>query len=107
MFQTDPNWSNFFIGQHPSTGETRLILLDFGASRAYSKKFADLYIKILKAAYDNDKEAMIGYSRKIGFLSGYESKIMEQAHCDSISILGETLASKEPYDFGKQVYICL
>jgi aarF domain-containing kinase len=77
-------------------------LLDFGASRVYPKRFADLYMRILKAAYDDDTDAMLHYSRKIGFLTGYESKVMEQAHCDSISILGETLTSKEPYDFSKQ-----
>lgn len=60
-------------------------------------------MRILKAAYDNDQESMLRYSRDIGFLTGYESKVMEQAHCDSISILGETLTSKEPYDFSKQV----
>ena len=27
---------------------------------------------------------------------------MEEAHCDSITCLGEVLVSKEPYDFAKQ-----
>ncbi|VDM93529.1 unnamed protein product, partial [Onchocerca ochengi] len=102
FMQTDPNWSNFYLGKHPTTGGPRLILLDFGASRSYPKKFVDQYMNIIRAAYDNNRDKMLEYSRKIGFLSGYESKIMEDAHCESISILGETLASTTPYDFSKQ-----
>uniref|UniRef100_A0A914C0R5 ABC1 atypical kinase-like domain-containing protein n=1 Tax=Acrobeloides nanus TaxID=290746 RepID=A0A914C0R5_9BILA len=102
FMQTDPNWSNFFLGKHPSTGDPRLILLDFGASRSYQKKFVDQYMHIIRAAYDEDREKMLKYSRKIGFLTGYESKVMEQAHCESISILGETLSSNKPYDFSAQ-----
>ncbi|EJD73810.1 atypical/ABC1/ABC1-A protein kinase [Loa loa] len=102
FMQTDPNWSNFYLGKHPTANVPRLILLDFGASRSYPKKFVDQYMNIIRAAYDNDKDKMLDYSRKIGFLSGYESKVMEDAHCESISILGETLASTAPYDFSKQ-----
>jgi aarF domain-containing kinase len=102
FMQTDPNWSNFLFGKHPINGEPRLILLDFGACRVYPKRFVDLYMRIFKAAYDGDTDAILHYSRKIGFLTGYESKVMEQAHCDSILVMGETLTSKEPYDFSKQ-----
>jgi len=102
FMQTDPNWSNFFLGKHPESGEPRLILLDFGASRSYSKKFVDQYMHIIRAAYENDRKKMLEYSRSIGFLTGYETKIMEDAHCDSIECLGDVLVSKEPYDFAKQ-----
>ncbi|KHN84282.1 Ubiquinone biosynthesis protein coq-8 [Toxocara canis] len=100
--KTDPNWSNFLFGRHPLSGEPRLILLDFGASRSYPKKFVDQYMHIIRAAYDLDKERLLKYSREIGFLTGYESKVMEDAHCESILILGETLASSGPFDFSKQ-----
>uniref|UniRef100_A0A915Q312 ABC1 atypical kinase-like domain-containing protein n=1 Tax=Setaria digitata TaxID=48799 RepID=A0A915Q312_9BILA len=100
--KTDPNWSNFYLGKHPTGNGSRLILLDFGASRSYPKKFVDQYMNIIRAAYENNRDKMLEYSREIGFLSGYESKIMEDAHCESITILGETLASITPYDFSKQ-----
>lgn len=102
FMQTDPNWSNFYLGKHPTAGSLRLILLDFGASRTYPKKFVDLYMRIIRAACDKDKDKILEYSRKIGFLSGYESEIMKDAHCESIYILGETLTSTDPYDFSKQ-----
>ncbi|CAD5217227.1 unnamed protein product [Bursaphelenchus okinawaensis] len=102
FMQTDPNWSNFFFGLHPKTGESRLILLDFGAAREYPKEFVDKYMKILHGAYNQDREAMLHHSREIGFLTGFEDKVMEKAHVDSISILAETLVAREPYDFGRQ-----
>ena len=49
---------------------------------------------------------MLEYSRKIGFLTGFESKVMEDAHCTSIEVLGETLASREPFNFASQVFDC-
>lgn len=102
FMQTDPNWSNFFLGKHPKTGEPRLVLLDFGASRAYGKKFVDIYMNIIKAAYDGDKKMIIEHSREIGFLTGYETTVMEDAHVESVMIMGETLASNHPYNFANQ-----
>ena len=40
--QTDPNWGNFFYNQE--TG--KMYLLDFGASREYSRNFLDHYIEV-------------------------------------------------------------
>ena len=102
FMQTDPNWSNFYFGKHPHTGKPCLLLLDFGASRTYPKKFVDQYMHIIRAAYDNDTEEIMKWSRTIGFLTGYETKVLENAHLDSVLILGETLASAKPYDFSKQ-----
>ena len=53
----------------------QLVLLDFGASREYSKKFVDNYMKVIKAAADKDKQAVLDYSVKLGFLTGYETKV--------------------------------
>ena len=59
FLQTDPNWANFFFGKDAKTDNWRLILLDFGATRSYSKKFVDQYMRIIKAAYDgNEKEVV-------------------------------------------------
>uniref|UniRef100_A0A915EJU5 ABC1 atypical kinase-like domain-containing protein n=1 Tax=Ditylenchus dipsaci TaxID=166011 RepID=A0A915EJU5_9BILA len=102
FMQTDPNWSNFLFGSHPVTNEPCLILLDFGASRSYKKIFVDRYMRIIKATYDEDEEKILKYSREIGFLTGYESKLMEKAHCDSTRIMGEVLTSRKPYDFALQ-----
>uniref|UniRef100_A0A8I4A3T3 Atypical kinase COQ8A, mitochondrial n=1 Tax=Callithrix jacchus TaxID=9483 RepID=A0A8I4A3T3_CALJA len=77
-------------------------LLDFGATREYDRSFTDLYIQIIRAAADRDRETVRAKSIEMKFLTGYEVKVMEDAHLDAILILGEAFASEEPFDFGTQ-----
>lgn len=98
FMQTDPNWSNFLYDPE----EDRIILLDFGAAREYGREFVDNYIKIIRAAADRDAEKVFEYSKILGFLTGYESKSMRQAHVDSVMILGEAFEKDEEFDFGAQ-----
>lgn len=98
FMQTDPNWANFLYNPN----KKQMLLLDFGASREYSKGFIDQYIKILKAAFDDDRQAVLEGSKQLGFLTGYESKIMEEAHVDAVMILGEIFRVKGKYDFAQQ-----
>ncbi|XP_059209184.1 atypical kinase COQ8A, mitochondrial [Centropristis striata] len=96
--QTDPNWSNFFFD--PQTH--KVALLDFGATRGFDKSFTDTYIEIINAAAKQDREGVLQKSREMKFLTGYESKSMENAHVDAVMILGEAFSSVEPFDFGCQ-----
>ncbi|KAL4623997.1 atypical kinase ADCK3, mitochondrial-like [Arapaima gigas] len=96
--QTDPNWSNFFYD--PQTH--RVALLDFGATRGFDKSFTDIYIEIIKAAADGNREGVLKRSIEMNFLTGYESKAMENAHVDAVMILGEAFGSEQPFDFGAQ-----
>ncbi|GAB1599173.1 atypical kinase COQ8B, mitochondrial-like [Argonauta hians] len=98
FMQTDPNWANFFF-----IPETKKIgLLDFGASREFSKSFVDNYIKVIKSAADQDREGIRRGSVDLGFLTGYETKVMEEAHIDAVMILGEAFSFPGEFDFGNQ-----
>ncbi|NXH73070.1 COQ8A kinase, partial [Hydrobates tethys] len=96
--QTDPNWSNFFYDPQLH----KVALLDFGATRGFDEKFTDVYIEVIKAAADMDRERVLKKSIEMKFLTGYEVKEMEDAHLNAILILGEAFASEEPFDFGNQ-----
>ncbi|XP_025024519.1 atypical kinase COQ8A, mitochondrial isoform X2 [Python bivittatus] len=96
--QTDPNWSNFFYDPELH----KVALLDFGATRGFDEKFTDMYIELIKAAADMDRERVLKKSIEMKFLTGYENKAMEDAHLDAVLILGEAFASSEPFDFGSQ-----
>lgn len=98
FMQTDPNWSNFFY--NPDTG--KVALLDFGATRSFEEDFTDTYIEIVKAAAQDDKDAVLSNSIKLKFLTGLETKAMQRAHVDAVMILGEAFASMEPFNFGSQ-----
>ncbi|VDP19564.1 unnamed protein product [Schistosoma margrebowiei] len=98
VMQTDPNWSNFLY--NPQTG--RIVLLDFGASREYDKSFVDTYIRLIHASAEHDEETILKLSKDLGFLTGYETKVLQQAHVNAVSILGEAFASQENFNFSQQ-----
>ncbi|MBN3293966.1 COQ8A kinase, partial [Polypterus senegalus] len=98
FMQTDPNWSNFFYD--PQTG--KVALLDFGATRGFEREFTDQYIEVIRAAAEQNKEAVLQKSIDMKFLTGYETKVMKDAHVDAVMILGEAFASAEPFDFSCQ-----
>ncbi|XP_030027781.1 atypical kinase COQ8B, mitochondrial [Manduca sexta] len=96
--QTDPNWANFFYNMNTK----QVILLDFGATREYSKEFMDQYIEIVKAASVGDRGAILRMSREMKLLTGYESKVMEETQVDTVMIMGEVFTSAGEFDFGAQ-----
>ncbi|XP_073412480.1 atypical kinase COQ8A, mitochondrial [Dendrobates tinctorius] len=98
FMQTDPNWSNFFYDPELK----KVALLDFGATRGFDEEFTDLYIEVIRAAADKDREKLLKKSIEMKFLTGYESKAMENAHLEAVLILGEAFASDVPFDFGSQ-----
>ncbi|XP_069743949.1 atypical kinase COQ8A, mitochondrial-like [Narcine bancroftii] len=98
FMQTDPNWSNFFY--NPDTG--KVALLDFGATRSFEEDFTDTYIEIVRAAAVADREVVLNKSIDLKFLTGYETKEMQNAHVDAVMILGEAFSSTESFNFGSQ-----
>lgn len=100
FMQTDPNWANFLFN-----AETKQIeLVDFGASREYGAEFIEKYVNCLQAAVRGDRKKVEEYSLKMGFLTGFESEEMVNAHVDSVMILAEPFAMPpgESYNFKNQ-----
>ena len=96
--QTDPNWANFLF--NPNT--KKIGLLDFGATREFGVNFVNTYFKIIDAAAGKDRESVLKWSREIGFLTGSESKVMNEAHVDSVMLLAVPFHEDSIFDFGKQ-----
>ena len=96
--QTDPNWANFLF--NPKTQQ--LGLLDFGATREYRPGFVNTYFKIIDGAARKDREAVLEHSREVGFLTGFESKAMNDAHVESVMLLARPFHEDKNFNFGKQ-----
>ncbi|KAG6828186.1 hypothetical protein H0H92_008845 [Tricholoma furcatifolium] len=96
--QTDPNWSNFLWNAQTRTIE----LVDFGATREYSKEFMDKWLHLLQAAAAEDRDACIEWSLKLGYLTGEENQIMLDAHVNSMIGLATPFkaSTPQPFDFG-------
>jgi len=86
--QTDPNWTNFLYDTNTGKASgalshcwngtnlaTQIQLIDFGASREYSKEFMDDWLRLLQSGVDGDARRSAHYSRKLGYLTGEESKV--------------------------------
>ncbi|KAG5464304.1 hypothetical protein LSCM1_00485 [Leishmania martiniquensis] len=99
FMQTDPNFSNFLY----NAKEEKVHLLDFGASREYSRAFLDDYLDVVTAAATEDREAVVEKSIALGFLTGQEVKEMLEAHCASVLLLGRPFQDRAHlFDFGVQ-----
>lgn len=101
--QTDPNFSNYIY----DALNDQIWLLDFGATREYSREFIAKYLRLIEYAADQNYSGIVQVSKELGFLTGYESKLMEEAHANAVLILGEAFSSQHidsdgTFDFGKQ-----
>nr|XP_018632457.1 protein ABC transporter 1, mitochondrial isoform X2 [Nicotiana tomentosiformis] len=95
FMQTDPNWSNFLYDE-----SARIInLIDFGAARDYPKSFVDDYLRMVFACANNDREAIIKLSQRLGFLTGEESEIMMETHVQAGFVVGLPFSKLGGYDF--------
>ena len=98
FMQTDPNFANFLYNPETKT----LNLIDFGASRTFDKEWVRNYMEVIKCAINNDREGIVHYSVKLGFLTGYEMSVFNEAHCDAVLVLGDAFRTNGPFDFGTQ-----
>ncbi|KAJ8565792.1 hypothetical protein K7X08_008368 [Anisodus acutangulus] len=95
FMQTDPNWSNFLYDESEKT----INLIDFGAARDYPKSFVDDYLRMVFACANNDREAIIKLSQRLGFLTGEESEIMMETHVQAGFVVGLPFSKPGSYDF--------
>jgi aarF domain-containing kinase len=95
FMQTDPNWGNFLY----DVGSRTTSLIDFGATREYSKEFVDGYLRIVWASANRDEKTLMDQSHRMNFLTGDENEQMLQAHKMSGFTVGEPFWSDEPFDF--------
>ncbi|XP_037929701.1 atypical kinase COQ8A, mitochondrial-like [Teleopsis dalmanni] len=61
-----------------------------------------LYFQVIICAANNNRQGVLEISQKMGFLTGYESKQMEEAHIDAVMILGEIFRFNGEFNFGRQ-----
>ena len=96
LMQTDPNFANYRYD--PATGQ--VILLDFGATRAFPEAFADLYRRLLHAGLAGDRPAIRAAALDIGFLAPDTPARFEDAMLQMFEMSLEPLRAKGAFDFG-------
>lgn len=84
FMQTDPNWANFLYD-----GQThKLGLIDFGASREYTKEFMNGWYRLLMSAVKGDRATMKDESEKLGYLTGEENEVSHPDHQAIVLLMG-------------------
>lgn len=57
---------------------------------------------MIQAASRGDRRGVLDSSLKMGFLTGFETDEMMEAHTDAVMVLGEPFANIAPFNFGEQ-----
>ncbi|GAA4028760.1 AarF/ABC1/UbiB kinase family protein [Actimicrobium antarcticum] len=97
LIQTDPNFANYRYDI--STGQ--VILLDFGATRAYSADMVAQFRQIVLGAVDGDTQAMDAAACAIGYFDASTALHHRQAVLAMFTLACAPLRHDGDYDFGQ------
>jgi hypothetical protein len=101
LMQTDPNFANYRY--QPGTG--KLVLLDFGATRAVSAQTAAAYRDLLLAGMSGERDAAREAAVAAGFL-GAAAVAQHRALIDRmLDIVLAELNRAGPFDFGDRAFV--
>ena len=96
LMQTDPNFANYRYD-----AETRqLVLLDFGATRAFAPSFGEGYRAMMSAAMTGDRDAMQQAGLAIGYFDDRTQPRHQAAVLDMFELALEPLRKPGDFDFG-------
>lgn len=93
--QTDPNFANFLYD--PETAQ--LVLLDFGATRAYRPELVEAYRSLFMAGLQQDQAGLLQAATRIGYFHQQITPSQQAAVLHLFELAMEPLRS-DHYDFG-------
>jgi predicted unusual protein kinase regulating ubiquinone biosynthesis (AarF/ABC1/UbiB family) len=94
VMQTDPNFANYLV--QPGG---RMVLLDFGATRAFSVQFVANFARITRAVIDDEPDTIARYALAIGYITVDDPPERVRAAVDVIRLVCEPLRQRGLYDF--------
>lgn len=101
VMQTDPNFANF--RWQPDTG--KIVLLDFGATRAVPAQTAASYRALIAAGLAHDRDRIRDIAVETGFL-GADAVAAHRDTVDRIiAAIDEALGKPGPFDFGDRAFV--
>jgi predicted unusual protein kinase regulating ubiquinone biosynthesis (AarF/ABC1/UbiB family) len=96
LIQTDPNFANYRY----AADARRIILLDFGATRAYGEAMVNAYARLMRAAMADDRAGMDAAAEAIGYFQADIKAHQRQQVLDIFVAACEPLRHSGAYDFG-------
>ncbi|MFN3432764.1 MAG: ABC1 kinase family protein [Sphingomonas sp.] len=101
VMQTDPNFANY--RWQPDTG--RLVLLDFGATRAVPPDTAAAYRRLIEAGLARDLDAVRDVAVETGFLGAEAAARHRPAVDRMVAAIDAALNRPGPFDFGDRAFV--
>ncbi len=95
LMQTDPNYANFLFDQDSQ----KLVLLDFGATRAIPMELASGYLQMMRAAQKQDSQGVWDAALSIGLINPDLPSEVQQQITYLCMLACEPLYLPAPYDF--------
>ncbi len=108
VMQTDPNFANFrYQRASKDEGDGKVVLLDFGATRAIAPDIATAYRRLIEAGLAKDR----GRVRAEAVAAGFVNPIVIDKHRESIDRMIDVIVTEmtkdEPFDFGDRAFVPL
>jgi predicted unusual protein kinase regulating ubiquinone biosynthesis (AarF/ABC1/UbiB family) len=97
VIQTDPNFANYRY--QPASG--KIVLLDFGATRAYAPETVVAYRRLMAGAMAGDRSSVDHAAAAIGYFQADIQDRHRQAVIDIFMLAAEPLRHTGAYDFGQ------
>ena len=98
MVQTDPNFSNYLIKD-----DCQIVLLDFGATKEFTKQFRDQYYLMLKASYAKNTKEILNIGEKLGLVDRTDNLEAVQIFIDfMIDVMSFFRPENNPLDFSNE-----
>jgi len=101
LMQTDPNFANYRY--QPTTG--KLVLLDFGATRAIGQDTADGYARLLAAGVAGDRDAVRDAAVAAGFLGPAAVERHRMLVDRMIDVILGEMGREGAFDFGDRAFV--
>ena len=90
--QTDPHFGNFKIRIDPAGANDQLVLIDFGATRDFSKPFLKAYRDIILGAFRDDREIILRGAEAIGMMRAQFGDSVRDAFVEVCRLIIEPFA---------------
>ncbi len=99
--QTDPNFGNYLVQEDPLA----LVLLDFGSTKKYTKKFINSYKKLLSVLVQDDPKVVLEAAYDFDLLDPRESKEAQDNLVEMLQASFEPFRPEvQPFKFDDQDY---
>ncbi len=95
LMQTDPNFANYFYQKESG----KIVLLDFGATRSFTKKFATDYKRLIRGVMAQNDEQILDAADRLGYVAHGASEDYKTFLVEVFSIALESFQEPGLYDF--------